>query len=63
MEGENEGDDCIPRHLTRGLDAENIVYLSVLVISQAILISWYQYPFAVIKVSNMVESYFPDYGL
>ena len=40
--------------MRRGLDKENIVYLSLLVISLDVLIRWYQNSCAVIEVSNIV---------
>ena len=49
--------------MRRGLDQENIVYSSVLVVSQAVLMRQYQFFRAVIKVSNMVERRVSKYGL
>ena len=43
MERGSEGADLIPSHVRRGLDEENIVYLSVLVVSQAVLMRRYQF--------------------
>ena len=41
--------------MRRGLDEEKIVWVYVLVISQAVLMRQYQCFLAVIEVSNMVE--------
>ena len=49
--------------MLRGLDEENIVYSSVLVISRAVLIRRYQFFHAVIEVYNMVDRGVPNYGL
>ena len=49
--------------MRRGLDEENIVYMSMLVISQAVLIRQYQFYRADIEVSNIVERGVPKYGL
>ena len=40
---DSKGVDCIPSHVRRGLDEEKIVYLSVHVVSLAVLIRRYQF--------------------
>ena len=49
------GNDWIPIHVRRGLDGEKLVYLSVIVVSWAVLMGQYHCFGAVIEVFNMVE--------
>ena len=46
-----------------GLYVENIVHLSLLVISRVVLMRHCQFSRAVIEVYNMVERCVPKYGL
>ena len=63
MGRDNEGVDCIPSHVRRGLDEEKIVYFSVPVISLSVLIRRYQIFLAMIEGSNMMERGVTKYGL
>ena len=63
MGRDNYGVGCIPSYVKRGLDEEKIVYLSVPVVSLSVLVRWYHFFLAVIKVSNMMERDVPKYGL
>ena len=62
MGRDNEGVDCIPSLVCRGLYEEKIVYLSMPVVSLAVLIRQYHFFLAVIELSNMMERGLLEYG-
>ena len=60
---DNEGFYWIHIYVQRGFNDEKIVYLSVPVISLAVVIRRYQFVFSVSEVSNMMGRGVPKYGL
>ena len=63
MDGESEGTDLIPIHVRRVLDEDNLLYLSVLLVSRAVSMRRYQFLRTFIEVSNMAERDVLKYGL